>query len=157
MVNKLRIAVVVSEQSGFDVGDIIFCDDNKINPTMDRYERNYFPNIDLTTRDSKHGCILGHNDESLISTVIDTATAKGNEALGVFLLMVDEYRYHDNKGGIGWSNYERLHDNAYKALKSLYENGIVDDTVNVVCTAEGGKSVELSRKSAIALGLLKGK
>lgn len=120
MVEKLRIAVVV--KSGYShpkhqVGSIVFRDAE----SDDIY---FYEDVYLKGR------TLAHSDNVILTTVIDTREAKGNAALGAFLMMVKHYRLARTTG-LDWPVRECRADDAYRALERLYENGDVDDTITI--------------------------
>lgn len=139
MVEKLRIAVVVKA---------ISCQTSKGTIIFGREGQDYFyDDIELT----KNNRVF--SESRIFTTVIDTATAKGDATLGAFLCMVKYYRVVSDRGrGLNWSECKNMDDPAFKALQSLYENG-PDDKVAVICECQ---TKYISRESAIALGLLKG-
>ncbi|GAG28262.1 unnamed protein product, partial [marine sediment metagenome] len=122
--DKLRIACVVegSIHTTTKRGIILFGEsyNGEVEPIR------LYPDIEM----EQDYTTFYHN--RLISTVIDTRNAKGNDALGAFLCMVAEYRYHCEdhaRGGCGldWSGSKINTDPAYVALQALYENGVVED------------------------------
>lgn len=120
MIEKLRIAVVVSKKdNGFPVGTILFNDGESLRDCI------FFASIDLTGDRWKFQC---YGD--VISTVIDTRSAKGDDTLGAFLEMVWHYRFEDSESTLDWPPEKCRTDSAYCALLSLYEHG-PDDSITI--------------------------
>lgn len=117
MIEKLRIAVVVKNLTTvWPKGTIVFSEDDDAEQFCD--------NIKLK------GKTQFLEDEYLMSCVIDTRTAKGDDTLGAFLMMVYHYRYA-NLSGLGWPSEKVTADDAYQALERLYEHGTLDDSITI--------------------------
>ncbi len=119
MIEKLRIAVVVRNMTGWKIGSIIFQDsEDDINTD------GYYGNINLS------GDYWYHNESQLMSCVIDTRSAKGDATLGAFLCMVWHYRISTRKSGLDWSAKKAQGDSAYLALEKLHKHG-PDDSITI--------------------------